>query len=170
MGVLKMLINYFRNKRMYKKYGENSCEFTSDGSYIEDVLVEAKDKNIYLIRHIRYADEKQELTTFGTYKIFNNKDKSIGYLKYVFNNKEKNDVHMILCDIYFDFIYRNIGIGSKAIAMFEKRAKLYGAKFISGELSDVDEQTPYEETLRNEFYRRNGYEIFNFKTIYKTIS
>ena len=91
-------------------------------------------------------------------------------MKYVFNNKDKNDVHMILCDIYFDFLYRNIGLGSKTLALFEKRAKCYGAQHITGKLSDVDEQTPYEKALRNEFYRRTGYEIINFKMIYKTIS
>lgn len=165
-----MFTNYFRNKKMNKLYGENSCGFTSDGSYVEDVLVKAKDKNIYLIRHIRYADEKQELTTFGTYKIFNNKDKPIGYLKYTFNDKDKKNIYMHLGDIHFDFLYRNIGLGSKVLALFEKRAELYGAQYIAGKLSDVDEQTPYEENLRNEFYRRAGYEIINFKMVYKTVS
>lgn len=164
-----MFINNFRNKKMNKQYGENSCGFTSDGSYIENILVKAKDKNIYLIRHIQYANENQKLTNLGTYKVFNNKDKSIGYLKYVFNDKDENNIHMILCDIYFDFSYRNIGLGSKILNLFEKRAECYGAQYITGELSDVDEQTPYEEVHRNEFYRRNGYEIINFKKIYKAI-
>lgn len=164
-----MFINYFRNKKMKKQYSENNCGFTSDGSYIEDVLVKAKDENMYLIRHTQYADENKKLTTFGIYRIFNNKDKQIGHLKYVFNNKDKNDVHMILCDIYLDFLYRNIGLGSKTLALFEKRAKCYGAQHITGKLSDVDEQTPYEKALRNNFYRRVGYEIINFTEIYKSI-
>lgn len=164
-----MFINYFRNKKMKKQYSENNCGFASDGSYIEDVLVKAKDRNIYLIRHIQYADENNELTTFGIYKIFNNKDKPIGYLKYCLNDKDKNNMHMILCDIHLDFPYRNIGLGSKTLALFEKRAKLYGAKFISGELSDVDEQTPYDRVLRDKFYQRAEYEIVNLKKIYKVV-
>ena len=164
-----MITNYFRNKKMEKQYAENSCIFASDGSYIENVLVKAKDKNVYLIRHIQYADENKELTPFGTYKIFNNKDKPMGYLKYILNDKDKNDVHMILCDIYFDFLYRNIGLGSKTLVLFEKRAKGYGAQYITGKLIDVDEQTPYEESIRDEFYRKTGYKIINLKTIYKSI-
>ena len=164
-----MFTNYFRNKKMNKLYGENSCGFTSDGSYVEDVLVKAKDKNIYLIRHIRYADEKQELTTFGTYKIFNNKDKPIGYLKYTFNDKNKKNIYMHLGDIHFDFLYRNIGLGSKVLALFEKRAKFYGAQFITGELSDVDAQTPYEKALRDAFYLKSGYKIVISKEIHKNI-
>ncbi len=165
----KMLVNYFRNKKMNKLYGENSCGFTSDGSYIEDVLVKAKDQNIYLIRHIQYADENKELTTFGIYRIFNNKDKPIGYLKYVLNDKDKNDVHMILCDIHFDFSYRNIGLGSKTLNLFEKRAKIYGAQYITGKLGDVDEQTLYEKALRDTFYLKSGYEIVNSKEIHKEL-
>lgn len=165
-----MLINYFRNKKMNKQYGENNCGFTSDGSYIEDILVKAKDKNIHLIRHTQYADENKELTTFGIYRIFNNKNKPIGYLKYTFNDKDKKNIYMHLGDIHFDFLYRNIGLGSKVLALFEKRAEFYGAQYITGKLSDVDEQTPYEKALRDAFYLKAGYEIFNSKEIHKNLS
>lgn len=164
-----MLINYFRNKTMKKLYNENSCGFTTDGSYVEDVLVKAKNGNMFIIRHTQYADKNKELTTLGIYRIFNNKNKPIGYLKYTFNDRDKTDIYMHLGDIYFEFLYRNIGLGSKVLALFEERAKCYGAQYITGDLSDVDEKTQQEQVLRDEFYRRAGYKTNDLKSIYKSL-
>lgn len=78
-----MILNHIRNRKIRKKYSKDNVGYDSEGSLIEDVLFEAKNKNLFIIRHIRYADGNDNLTTFGIYKILNNKEKVIGNLKYV---------------------------------------------------------------------------------------
>ena len=76
---------------------------------------------------------------------------------------------MILCDICFDIPYRNIGIGSKTLKLFEKRTNDYGALYIEGTLSDVDELSMDNQVLRDIFYQNAGYTIINHK-IFKKLS
>ena len=75
---------------------------------------------------------------------------------------------MQLSDIFLEEKYRNTGIGTKAIALFEGRAKEYGAHYIEGELSSVDERTEKDTELRNQFYIKRGYEIKKSK-VYKPL-
>lgn len=164
-----MILNDIRNKKISKKYGQDTVGYDSEGSLIEDVLFEAKNKNLFIIRHIQYADENGNLTRSGIYKILNNKEKVIGNLKYVFNDKEDSHLYMILCDICFDIPYRNIGIGSKTLKLFEKRANDYGALYIEGSLSDVDELSMNNQVLRDIFYQNAGYTI-NDNKIFKKLS
>lgn len=164
-----MILNHIRNRKIRKKYSKDNVGYDSEGSLIEDVLFEAKNKNLFIIRHIRYADGNDNLTTFGIYKILNNKEKVIGNLKYVFENTDCSHPYMILCDICFDIPYRNIGIGSKTLKLFEKRANNYGAFYIEGTLSDVDELSMDNQVLRDIFYQNAGYTIINHK-IFKKLS
>lgn len=157
-----MILNYIRNKKISKKYGEDTIGYDSEGSLIEDVLFKAKDKNLFIIRHIQYADKNSVLTTFGIYKILNNKERVVGTLKYVFDNRDISHPYMILCDICFDDPYRNIGIGSKTLKLFENRATDYGALHIEGTLSDVDELSIDNQILRDIFYQNAGYTILLF--------
>lgn len=164
-----MILNYIRNKKIRKKYSKDNLGYDAEGSLIEDVLFEAKNKNLFVIRHIQFADKNGNLTTSGIYKIFNNKKKTIGNLKYVFDNTDCSHSYMILCDICFDVPYRNIGIGSKTLKLFEKRANDYGALYIEGTLSDVDELSMDNQVLRDIFYQNAGYTISNNK-IFKKLS
>ena len=132
-------------------------------------LFEAKNKNLFIICHIQYADKSGVLTTFGIYKILNNKERVVGTLKYVFDNRDISHPYMILCDICFDDPYRNIGIGSKTLKLFEKRASNYGALHIEGILSDVDEVSIDNRVLREIFYQNAGYTISNNKIFKSTI-
>lgn len=164
-----MLFNYRRNKRMYNLYA-NTCDgYCSDGSYIENVLFKAKNNDYFLIRHIQYADEIGELTHQGIYKIINNKHERIGFLKYTFCDSDPSNIYMNLGDIYFQSTYRNIGLGTKTITLFEKRAKEYGAQYITGKLSSVDEKTIEDKTLRDTFYQKSGYDVNN-ENLYKKLS
>lgn len=162
-----MFINNIRNKRMLKEYSKNAISYAADGSYVENTLFEAKDKNVFVIHHIQYADDGGNLTFFGNYKILNNKHERIGYLKYVFINTTPS--HMKLGDIYFEYPYRNLGIGSMVLALFEQRAYNYGAQYIEGELSFVDEEDEANKLLRNAFYKKAGYNIVHNK-IYKRLT
>ena len=163
-----MFLNYLRNRKMHKLFSQNSSKYDSDGSFIEYVLVKSKNGNYFVIRHIQYADNGA-LTTFGTYKIIDNYRRSIGYLKYTFDDRDKSNIHMNLGDIYFDPLYRNIGLGTKVLALFEQRAITYGAHHIEGKLSDVDEITPFDKELRDSFYKKLGYEIIDNNSIYKEL-
>lgn len=161
-----MLLNKIRNKKLVKEISDNLFNKDYEGNLIERKIVKAKDENMYIIFHIQFSNEDGTLSHRGRYEIQNNKHHKIGELKYaLFENSEPP--YMKLCDIVFDKEYRNIGLGSKVIDLFEKRAKSYGAKYITGDLSSVDEETPTDEELRNSFYLKRGYRIINSNKIYK---
>lgn len=160
-----MLLNKIRNKKLVREITDNLSDKDHEGNLIEKKLVKAKDENMYIIFHIQFSDEDGTLSHRGRYEIQNNKYNKIGELKYaLFENSEPP--YMKLCDIVFDKEYRNIGLGTKVIDLFEKRAKSYGAKYITGDLSSVDEKTPADEKFRNTFYLKRGYKI-NLDKIYK---
>lgn len=164
-----MILDRIRNKKVRKKYEKDNIGYASDGSLIEDVIFEAKNKNLFIIRHMQYADEDGNLTMFGIYKILNKKEEEIGNLKYVFDDTDCSHPYMKLCDIYFNYPYRNIGIGSKTLELFEKRAHDYGALHIEGTLSEVDASLKEDKMLRDTFYQNAGYTISG-ETILKNLS
>lgn len=162
-----MLLNKIRNKKLNKEFADISPNRNSVGDMMESKLVKAKDENMFIIFHIQFSNEDGTLSHRGRYEIQNNKRHKIGYLKYTFYENHE-PVYMNLSDIHFDKKYRNIGLGSKVIDLFEKRAKSYGAHYITGDLSSVDTETPEDEKLRNSFYLKSGYTI-DLDTIYKEL-
>ncbi len=163
-----MLLNKIRNKKLIKNLTDIPPNTNSDGDLIERKLVKAKDENMYIILHIQLCDEEGTLSTLGKYEIQNNKYHKIGELKYVYI-EDNQPPYMQLCDIIFDKKYRNNGLGSMILELFETRAKSYGAKYITGNLSSVDEENPADEEFRNSFYLKRGYEIINSEKIYKEL-
>lgn len=163
-----MLLNKIRNKKLVQEFSNISPNRNSNGDLIETELVKAKDENMYIILHIQFSNEDGTLSHRGKYEIQNNKCKKIGELKYAFHEDDKPQ-YMKLCDIIFDEKYRNIGLGSIVINLFELRAKSYGAHYIDGELSSIDEETLKDKELRNNFYIKRGYKIINSDKIYKEI-
>lgn len=124
---------------------------------------------MYIILHIQFSNEDKTLSHRGKYIIRNNKNKQIGNLTYIFfeNNSPQ---YMMLSDIIFEKEYRNIGLGSMTLDLFETRAKSYGAHYITGDLSPVDEEKSADEELRNNFYLKRGYKIINSGKIYKSLN
>lgn len=163
-----MLLNNLRNKKLIKKFSEKKSYCNFDRDLIENKLVKAKDKNMYVIVHVQFSNEDGSLSHRGKYRILNNRCKDIGYLNYVFY-ENSNPKYMILGDIHLDNEYRNIGLGSTTLKLFEDRAKSYGADHIVGDLSSVDEGTPEDKKLRNIFYVKRGYEIIDLNKIYKVL-
>lgn len=163
-----MLLNKIRNKELVREFSNISPNRNSNGDLIETELAKAKDENMYIILHIQFSNEDGTLSHRGKYEIQNNKCKKIGELKYVLF-KNSNPPYMRLCDIIFDEKYRNIGLGSILINLFELRAKSYGAHYIDGELSSTDEETLEDKELRDNFYMQRGYKIINSDKIYKEI-
>lgn len=163
-----MLLNKIRNKELVREFSNISPNKNSNGDLIESKLVKAKDGNNYVIIHIQFSNEDKTLSHRGRYEIQNNKCQKIGELKYIlFENS--NPAYMKLCDINFYRKYRNIGLGSIVINLFELRAESYGAHHITGDLSFVDSETPADEKLRNTFYLKRGYQIINSDKIYKKL-
>lgn len=163
-----MLLNKIRNKKLVREFSNISPNRNSNGDLFETELVKAKDENMYIILHIQFSNEDGTLSHRGKYEIQNNKCKKIGELKYVLFEDDETQ-YMKLCDIIFDKKYRNIGLGSIVINLFELRAKSYGAHYIYGELSSTDEETLENEELRNNFYIKRGYKIISSDKIYKEI-
>lgn len=163
-----MLLNKIRNKNLIKKFTNIPPSKNSVGDLLERELVKAKDENNYVITHIQFGNENGTLSYRGRYEIQNNKYNKIGELKYVFF-KNGETPYMKLSDIVLDKKYRNIGLGSLVLNLFETRAKKYGAHYITGDLSSVDEEIPSDEELRNRFYLKRNYEIINSDKIYKAL-
>lgn len=163
-----MLLNKIRNKKSVREFSNISPNRNSNGDLIETELVKAKDENMYIILHIQFSNEDGTLSHRGKYEIQNNKCKKIGELKYAFHEDDEPQ-YMKLCDIIFDEKYRNIGLGSIVINLFELRAKSYGAHFIDGELNSTDEETLVDKELRDNFYIKRDYEIINSNRIYKEL-
>lgn len=163
-----MFLNKIRNKKLIQELADVLPNRNSVGDLIESKPVKAKDENMYLILHIQFSNEDGTLSHRGKYEIQNNKCKKIGELKYVlFENSDP--AYMKLYDINFCRKYRNIGLGSIVINLFELRTKSYGAHHITGDLSSVDSETPADEKLRNTFYLKRGYQIINPDKIYKEL-
>lgn len=163
-----MFLNKIRNKKLIQELANVLPNRNSVGDLIESKPVKAKDENMYIILHIQFSNEDGTLSHRGKYVIQNNNHKKVGYLKYaMFENGESK--YMKLSDIFFDKKYRNIGLGSLVLNMFEKRAKSYEANYITGDLSSIDSETPDDEKLRNIFYLNNGYQIIHSDKIYKEL-
>lgn len=163
-----MFLNKIRNKKLIQELANVLPNRNSVGDLIESNPVKAKDENMYIILHIQFSNEDGTLSHRGRYEIQNNKCKKIGELKYVlFENSDP--AYMKLCDINFYRKYRNIGLGSIVINLFELRAKSYGAHYVTGDLSSVDSETPADEKSRNTFYLKRGYQIINPDKIYKEL-
>lgn len=164
-----MKFTFFKKAKKISEADNNS--YYINGDLFEDVVFKTKDNKLIIIRHIRFCDDTtKELTTGGTYKIFDQKENKIGHLKYVLDDREQNNTKMILCDIYFEPHYRNIGIGTKLLELFEKRSIEYGAKQIVGNLSNVDTDSPNSRLLRDSFYVKNGYSFINYSKVIKYIN
>lgn len=163
-----MLLNKIRNKKLVREFSNILPNRNSNGDLFETELVKAKDENMYIILHIQFSNEDGTLSHRGKYEIQNNKCKKIGELKYVLFITS-NPPYMKLCDVIFDEKYRNIGLGSIVINLFELRAKSYGTRYIDGELSSTDEETLEDKELRDNFYIKRGYEIINSNRIYKEL-
>ena len=163
-----MLLNKIRNKKLIKAFSDDLSNKDHEGNLIEQRLVKAKDENMYIVLHIQFGNEDGTLSHRGKYEIQNNKCKKIGELKYAFYEDDEQQ-YMKLCDIIFNEKYRNIGLGSIVINLFELKAKTYGAYYIDGELSSTDEETLEDKELRDNFYIKRGYEIINSNRIYKEL-
>ena len=163
-----MLLNKFRNKKIIKKFTDVTPSKNHEGDLIEIELVKGKDENMYVVIHKQFSNEDGSLSTRGKYVIQNNNYKKIGYLKYTFF--ENNDPpYMKLNDIFIGEKSRNNGLGSLVLNMFEKRAKAYGALYIDGSFSSVDEGFLEDKELRNNFYIKRGYEIIDSNKIHKAL-
>lgn len=164
-----MKFRFFKKKK--NLFAVDNKKYYINGDLFEDVVFKTKNDKLIIIQHIRFCDDTtKELTTYGTYKIFNQKENKIGHLKYVFDDREQNNAKMILCDIYFEPQYRNIGIGTKLLELFEKRSFEYGAKQIVGSLSDVDTAIHNSRILRDSFYIKNGYSFINYSKVIKQLN
>lgn len=147
-----------------KRKAEKNCKsvvdgFNSQGNYITYVTAYTKEKFPILVRHTQYSNGDGTLSKRGKYHLLNITEE-IGYLKYVYYPEDtEKECHIILADIKINPQYRNQGLGSAVLMLFENRAFEYGCKYITGKLSDVDAETDADRLLRDEFYKKHAYQI-----------
>lgn len=161
MGIFRT----YKNRKIEEYYKSLTTGCIKDGIYISNIQVISKNGNFVLVSHRQIKNDDGKFCNVGKYSIFYVK-KQIGYLKYVFHPKCNDTAcYIVLCDICLEKKYRNYGIGSKVLAIFEEFARKQGCKFIEGDLSDIDEQHTKDEEIRNNFYINNHYKFVGDKVV-----
>lgn len=146
------MLNKLRNKRIKCMYPDNESFCIDNKVFIifgEEWELNDKNKGEY------YS---------GRYQLINNKNKEIGHIYYVIKSYMNS---ALLCDIEIDKSYRKRGLATKLINLFENSCINHNVKYITGELSLVDEYGNNKED-RDNFYLHRGYRILN-REIFKSL-
>lgn len=148
------MFNKFRNKRIKKRYFEN------DFFYINNEIF------ILFGDEIELYDKNKGKFYSGKYRLMNNKRKMIGYIYYTI---KLYDNSAVLGDIKIEEKFRKQGLATKLLNIFENSCMNHNVKYITGELSSIDEYGDNKKA-RDNFYLHRGYTISNseiFKLLIK---
>jgi len=162
-GFMKTLnfIKNFHKRKLEKYYASIEDGYTNGGDYITTQIAYTKEDFPFLVIHIQRAEDDGTLSKRGEYEL-QDRDKKIGFLKYFYHpTTDETGCFMTLGDIVIKEPYRNKGLGSAVLSLFEERAQEYGCLYITGKLSDVDADTQEARDLRDGFYIKHGYKILN---------